>query len=144
MGRKPRLSHPFHSYDDILCRPEKIQTTLETFPPQMEQLAQTLVSHKVEKIMLSGMGSSLTLAVSAAHSIWRLAGLPADWIDSSEALLSHPVFNYRHTVVIGLSASGNTIETIEHIRACRQGGAFTLAFVNKDNTLSTHIMIALW
>jgi glucosamine--fructose-6-phosphate aminotransferase (isomerizing) len=137
MGRKPRLTHPFHSYDDILCQPEKIQTTLEIFPTQMEQLAQTLIRHKVENILFSGMGSSLTLAVSAAHSMWHLAGLPAAWIDSSEALLSHPVFNYRHTVVIGLSASGNTIETIEHIRACRQSGAFALAFVNKDNTRLT-------
>jgi glucosamine--fructose-6-phosphate aminotransferase (isomerizing) len=105
----------------------------------VEKLASEIIRRNIRRIIFSGVGSSFHVGASAAHAFWRLTGLPVEYVQSAEALSSHQVFEYDHTVVIGLSASGNTLETVQHLKAVREAGAYTVAGVNLDNTRLTEV-----
>jgi len=134
LGREPRTAHPFWTYEDILCQPEKLEATLAVPQDRFKVMAQLLIERGVRRLLFSGVGSSLNLAMAAAHAFWQIASLPAGWIDSSEALIGDEVLDTEGLAVIGLSASGNTLETVEHIRASRAKGCLTLAFVCTPDT----------
>lgn len=134
LNRAPRQQHPYWSFDDIRMQPERIRAVLELPEQQFEELADILTARFTERFLFCGVGSSLNLAMSAAHAMWRIAARPAGWQDSSEALLGEAVLESQGTAVIGLSASGNILEVVEHIRKARLEGALTLAFVNQDQT----------
>ncbi|MBN1266085.1 MAG: SIS domain-containing protein [Anaerolineales bacterium] len=134
LGREPRTTHPFWTYEDIFCQPEKLEATLAVPDERFKEIAQKLKKKGIRRLLFSGVGSSLNLAMAAAHAFWQIASFPADWVDSSEALIGDMVLDTEGLAVVGLSASGNTLETVEHIRACREKGCLTLAFVNTTDT----------
>jgi glucosamine--fructose-6-phosphate aminotransferase (isomerizing) len=138
LNRQPRTKHPFHAYEDILRQPEMVKGTIEAFAEVVPKMSQAALERNFQRVLFTGVGASYHLAASAAHAMWGIAGLPAEYVESSEALLSHVVFKYDDSLVIGLSASGNTVETVEHLQEARKSGAFTLAFTNLDNTRLTH------
>lgn len=134
LGREPRSAHPFWTHEDIHCQPEKMEATLSVPPDRFQEMARILVERGTRRILFSGVGSSLNVAAAAAHAFWQTAGFPAHWVDSSEALLGEAALDTEGLAVVGLSASGNTLATVEHIRACRARGCLTLAFVNTPDT----------
>jgi glucosamine--fructose-6-phosphate aminotransferase (isomerizing) len=137
LKREPRQSHPFAIYEDIQRQPELIGRALQELGGRVQQLAEEMVQRDIRRVLLSGVGSSFHVGGSAAHAFWRLAGLPAEFVQSAEALFAEQVFDYDRTLVIGLSASGNTVETVQHLQATRTAGAHTLACVNLDHTRLT-------
>jgi glucosamine--fructose-6-phosphate aminotransferase (isomerizing) len=139
LNRAPRSEHPFNIYDDIKRQPELVAETLQTFQNVASNMADEIVGRGLRRILLTGIGASYHLAASAAHALWNLSGFQVEYVDSAEAILSHIEYDYRDMAVIGLSASGNTIEAVEHLRMCREAGAYTLAFVNFDSTRLTEV-----
>jgi glucosamine--fructose-6-phosphate aminotransferase (isomerizing) len=131
---EPRHQHPFWIYDSILKQCRLAGASLEIIPPIAEQMAAAFVAKGKKRILFSGIGASFHLAASAAHLFGEVTGLQADFIDSSEALLSDLPYEYADALVVGLSASGNTLEAVEHLRKARESGALTAAFVNLDHT----------
>jgi glucosamine--fructose-6-phosphate aminotransferase (isomerizing) len=139
LKREPRQSHPFTIYEDIQRQPELIARTLQELDGRVQQLAEEMVQRDIRRVVLSGVGSSFHVGASAAHAFWRLAGLPAEFVQSAEAVFAEQVFDYDRTLVIGLSASGNTVETVQHLQATRAAGAHTLACANLDHTRLTAV-----
>lgn len=137
LGREPRREHPFHVYEDIYRQPELVAAALGAVSGPARRMAESFVGHELQRVLFSGVGASYHLAASAAHALWEISRLPAEYVESSEALLSGAVFDYPGSLVVGLSASGNTIETVQHLQAAREGGAFTVAFTNLDRTRLT-------
>ena len=138
LNRQPRTGHPFHTYDDILRQPDLVRSTIEASSEVVPMMAKAALDKGIQRVLFTGVGASYHLAASAAHAIWLITQIPAEYVESSEALLAQTVFDYEQSLVIGLSASGNTIETVEHLREAREAGAYTLAFTNLDNTRLTH------
>lgn len=139
LDREPRTRHPFHCYDDILRQPVLVGETLKGATSAVEEMAHTIARSSRRRFVFTGIGTSFHLAMSATHMIWRLAGLPAQWMDSSEALAAEAVFDYQEMIFVGLSASGNTAETVDHLRRAREAGALTMAIANRDNTRLTAV-----
>jgi glucosamine--fructose-6-phosphate aminotransferase (isomerizing) len=138
LNRHPRRSHPFHIYEDILRQPDLVRGALEASADSAPRMVKAALEQGIQRVLFTGVGASYHLAASAAHAIWRISRLPTEYVESSEALLSQAVFDYERTLVIGLSASGNTVEAVEHLQQAREAGAWTLAFTNLDNTRLTH------
>lgn len=139
LKRQPRSEHPFHTYEDILRQPDLVRGALEASMDAAPRMVRATLGRGIQRVLFTGVGASYDLAASAAHVFWSICGLPAEYVESSEALLSQVIFDWEQTLVIGLSASGNTVETVEHLRQAREAGAWTLAFTNLDNTRLTQI-----
>ena len=84
---------------------------------------------KANKVVLLGQGTALHSAMVGEYIFEQLAGIPAEVDYASEFRYRNPIVE-EGTVVIAISQSGETLDTLEAMREARQRGALTLGLVN--------------
>ncbi|MFI5236202.1 MAG: glutamine--fructose-6-phosphate transaminase (isomerizing), partial [Gemmatimonadales bacterium] len=84
---------------------------------------------KFDRIVITACGTSWHSAIIGEYLIEELARLPVEVEYASEFRYRNPVVDER-TLVIGISQSGETADTLAAIREAKQRGARTVGFVN--------------
>ena len=106
--------------------------TLEDFTMSDEALA------AVERIVLVGMGTSLHAAMIGRYWIESLARIPCETDNSSEFRYRDPLID-RRTLVISVSQSGETADTLAAMEAVRGKCAGQLTICNEEGAQATRI-----
>ncbi len=83
----------------------------------------------LHRIVILSAGTSYHAAVAARYAIEEWARLPVEHDIASEWIYRNPVLD-RETLVIGISQSGETRDTIEAMKLAREMGARTVAITN--------------
>ncbi len=83
----------------------------------------------VDKVVLVACGSSYHAALVGKYAIERYARLSCEVDIASEFRYRDPVLDSR-TLAVGVSQSGETIDTLQALREARKGGAKVLAVSN--------------
>lgn len=83
----------------------------------------------VERVVLVAAGTASYAATVGEALLERLGRVPAEVVVASEFRYQEPVVDAR-TLVIAVSQSGETIDTLEALREGRRRGARTLAILN--------------
>lgn len=83
----------------------------------------------VNKIVITACGSAYYAGCSAKYTIEKLCRIPVQVELASELRYSEPLID-KHTLLIVLSQSGETADTIAAMKECQRLGAKTLAIVN--------------
>ena len=83
----------------------------------------------VDKVVVVACGSSYHAGMVAKYAIERWARLPTEVEIASELRYREPVLHER-TLVVGVSQSGETLDTLEALREARRAGARTLVVSN--------------
>jgi glutamine---fructose-6-phosphate transaminase (isomerizing) len=83
----------------------------------------------VDKVVLVACGSSYHAGMVAKYAVERWARLPAEVEIASELRYREPVLHER-TLVVGVSQSGETLDTLEALREARRAGARTVVVSN--------------
>ncbi|MBR2805258.1 MAG: glutamine--fructose-6-phosphate transaminase (isomerizing) [Oscillospiraceae bacterium] len=83
----------------------------------------------INKIVITACGSAYYAGCSGKYAIERLCRIPVEVHLASELRYSDPLID-EHTLVIVISQSGETADTIAALKECRARGAKTLAVVN--------------
>ena len=100
---------------------------------------------KIRKIVITACGSAYYAGCSGKYVIEKLARIPVEVELASELRYSDPLID-EHTLLIVISQSGETADTIAAMKECKARGARTLAIVNvvgstvatlADNTVYT-------
>jgi glucosamine--fructose-6-phosphate aminotransferase (isomerizing) len=84
---------------------------------------------KVERIVITACGTSWHSGLIGEYMLEELARLPVEVEYASEFRYRNPVVDDR-TLVIGVSQSGETADTLAAIREAKQRGARTIGVVN--------------
>ena len=92
----------------------------------------------VERIVLVGMGTSLHAAMIGRYWIESLARIPCETDNSSEFRYREPLIN-RRTLVISVSQSGETADTLAAMEAVRGKCAGQLTICNEEGAQATRI-----
>jgi glucosamine--fructose-6-phosphate aminotransferase (isomerizing) len=101
---------------------------------------------RVRRVVLVACGTSYHAALVGRIMIERLAGLPAEVAVASEFRYSDLVLG-QETLVVAISQSGETADTVGAVKAARQRGASALSITNvvgsaiareSDGVLYTH------
>ncbi|MFZ4772475.1 MAG: glutamine--fructose-6-phosphate transaminase (isomerizing) [Chlamydiia bacterium] len=132
--------YPHYLLKEICEQPNAIRRTLEgrydienqkillDLPPSFHNLIP-----KIERIFLIGCGTSYHVACIAAHFIEEMIQIPAQAYIASEfrykELLTSP-----NTLVLAISQSGETADTIGAIREAKLTGAKILSITNTANS----------
>ena len=87
----------------------------------------------VERIVLLGMGSSLHAAMIGRYWIESLARIPCQTDNSSEFRHRDPLID-RRTLVISVSQSGETADTLAAMEVAGKRGAGQLAICNEESS----------
>ena len=84
---------------------------------------------KIRKIVITACGSAYYAGCSGKYVIEKLARIPVEVELASELRYSDPLID-EHTLLIVISQSGETADTIAAMKECKARGARTLAIVN--------------
>ena len=83
----------------------------------------------MHKIVITACGSAYYAGCAGRYALERLCRIPVTTELASELRYSDPLID-AHTLVIVISQSGETADTIAALRECKAKGARTLAIVN--------------
>lgn len=83
----------------------------------------------IQKILITACGSAYYAGCAGKYTIEKLCHLPVQTEFASELRYSAPLVD-EHTLLIVLSQSGETADTIAAMKECRSRGAKILAIVN--------------
>ena len=83
----------------------------------------------VNKILITACGSAYYAGCAAKYAIEKLCRVPVICELASELRYSDPLID-KHTLLIVLSQSGETADTIAAMKECKNRGAKTIAIVN--------------
>ena len=84
---------------------------------------------QINKIVITACGSAYYAGCAAKYAIEKLCHIPVITELASELRYSDPLID-EHTLLIVLSQSGETADSIAAMRECKNRGARTLAIVN--------------
>ncbi|MBQ9635767.1 MAG: glutamine--fructose-6-phosphate transaminase (isomerizing), partial [Acidaminococcaceae bacterium] len=83
----------------------------------------------IRKIIITACGSAYYAGCSGKYAIEKLCRIPVEVELASEIRYSYPIID-EHTLLIVISQSGETADTIAALKECKARGAKTLAIVN--------------
>lgn len=83
----------------------------------------------INKIMITACGSAYYAGFAAKHTIEKLCRIPVQVELASELRYGEPLID-EHTLLIVLSQSGETADTIAAMKECQKQGAKALSIVN--------------
>lgn len=83
----------------------------------------------IRKIVITACGSAYYAGCAGKYALEKLTGIPVETELASELRYSDPLID-EHTLVIVISQSGETADTIAAMKECRAKGARVLAIVN--------------
>lgn len=85
--------------------------------------------HQVRRIILIACGTASYAALTGKYAFERLAGIPTEVDVASEFRYRDPIID-DHTLVFGISQSGETADTLAALREAKRKGAFVRGIVN--------------
>ena len=116
---------------EIMEQKHTIKRAIETNKEAITKLANLI--NKKKKVYFIGCGTSAFVGQSSKYIFHDIANLKTDFEISSE-FKSIQNFIDKDTIVIGLSQSGETIDTIEALEIAKSKGATTACIVNNENS----------
>ncbi|PIT86987.1 MAG: glutamine--fructose-6-phosphate transaminase (isomerizing), partial [Candidatus Magasanikbacteria bacterium CG10_big_fil_rev_8_21_14_0_10_43_6] len=84
---------------------------------------------QVNRIILIACGTASYAAMVGKYAFERLAGIPTEVDVASEFRYRDPIID-KHTLVFGISQSGETADTLAALREAKRKGAFVRGIVN--------------
>ena len=119
---------------EIIEQPRAMKATIaprikdgEIILDETELTADYLTS--INKIVITACGSAYYAGCAGKYAIEKLCRIPVQVELASELRYSDPLID-EHTLLIVLSQSGETADTIAAMKECKNRGATTLAVVN--------------
>jgi glucosamine--fructose-6-phosphate aminotransferase (isomerizing) len=131
-----RSGYPHFMLKEIMEQPEAIRNTLrgrlldDGGTAKLDGL--NIPGHqllKIERIVITACGTSWHSALIGEYMLEELARIPVEVEYASEFRYRSPVLNER-TLVIGISQSGETADTLAALREAKERRARTLGIVN--------------
>ncbi len=127
--------YPHFMLKEIHEQPSAVGAALRIYPEDIAKLAEMI--QRAERVYLAGAGTSLHAAMVGEYWFSQLAGKCVIAIDSSE--LENKAVVDPSTLVVGITQSGETYDTLAALRFARAKGAATAAIVNVIGSTATRI-----
>ncbi|HEV8547844.1 MAG TPA: glutamine--fructose-6-phosphate transaminase (isomerizing), partial [Polyangiaceae bacterium] len=86
-------------------------------------------ARSIERVCFVACGTSYHATIAGRYWVEQLARLPAQTEIASEVRMRSPVFTPRD-LVVAVSQSGETVDTLAAVRTAREAGAYVLAVAN--------------
>ncbi len=93
---------------------------------------------RLRRVVLIGMGTSVYSAMVGRYYFERFAGLPAEVDDAAEFRYRQPVLD-EHTLVISISQSGETVDTLAAMDEARRAGCLQITLCNTPGAQTTRV-----
>jgi glutamine---fructose-6-phosphate transaminase (isomerizing) len=130
---------------EIAEQPESILNTLRgraVFSESRVELEDVNLSaeqaRRITRVVLVGMGTSLHAAMVGRYYVERIAGIPAEVDNASELRYRQPIIG-PETLLVSLSQSGETVDTLAAMEEARTKGCLQVAICNVVGSQATRV-----
>lgn len=127
---------------EIYEQPHKLRVTYQKYVRgetiDLQDYIRTTGLADINRIIIIACGTSWHAGLVGEYWLESLLGIPVEVEYASEFRYRHPVVD-QQTLVIAISQSGETADTVAAIREARQGGARILAICNVPGSTITQI-----
>ena len=138
-----KMGYKHFMLKEIYEQPDVIRQTLSgrllsaSVPIKLDEVKLTKEYLKdLNRIQIIACGTSLHAALIGKHLIEELIGIPVDIEASSEYIYRRTISN-KNSLVIGVSQSGETADTLTALRQAKAEGAHILVITNRpDSTMA--------
>lgn len=133
--------YPFYMEKEIMEQPTVITKTIESrikddMPDFSAEQVDDSIFTECDNITVIACGTAMHAGLIGKYLIERTCGVPVTVNMASEYMYNDPIINDR-TLVICVSQSGETIDTLEALKYARSKGAKSLSIVNvKGSTIA--------
>lgn len=120
---------------EIFEEPQKVQDTINAYVDENnnikfnENVLNADYIKKIDNIVILGCGSAFHVGCSLATIFEKLTKIPTHAEIASEFRYKNPILT-RHTLVISISQSGETADTLAGINLAKSAGLTTLSIIN--------------
>jgi glucosamine--fructose-6-phosphate aminotransferase (isomerizing) len=118
--------YPDYMLKEIYEQPQSIRNVLQIDPAEIERMARKI--HEGSRVYLIGVGTTYYVALLGEYYLSKFSGIFAPAISSDE--FPHLAQADGDSVVLAVSQSGETYDTIQALKHSRRMGAKTLGIVN--------------
>lgn len=115
--------------DDIYCSLEKTKTMLDG--KSLSKCCKSILASN--NIVIFGLGNSASIAMDAAHKMFRL-GLNAHAFTDNHMQAIAASHTDKNSVVICISHSGRTKDVVQAMQIAKENGATTVAITNFEKS----------
>lgn len=129
-AKEVRRAHPYLLIEELRKQPAQWLEILHNLRPAIEAVANAIVARETKEIIFIGCGSAFFTAIHGEFVVERLSGIRCRALESFELLHYFPEADPAHTVVVGHSGTGGSIETRDALQRARKLGYLTVAIVN--------------
>ncbi len=112
-----------YTWQEIISQPETWRATLENFIAGQAVLKSFLERADFDRILVIGCGSTHYLAQTAAMTLVHSVGIPSRALPSSELWLYPNTIPTSRTLLVAISRSGTTTETLRALERFSQAKA---------------------
>jgi glucosamine--fructose-6-phosphate aminotransferase (isomerizing) len=91
---------------------------------------------EIDRVVMVACGTAYHAGLLGKHAIEKLARIPVEVVIASEYRYADPIGD-NHTLVVAISQSGETTDTLAAVQAARGFGASVLAVTNSRGSLIT-------
>ncbi len=133
--------YPFYMEKEIMEQPDAISRTVDprlvgdTIDFSADQIPDELLT-ECKRICIIACGTAMHAGLVGKSLIQRRLGIKVEVEIASEFLYTHPVIE-EGTLVVAVSQSGETIDTLEALKYAQKEGAKALAIVNvKESSIA--------
>ena len=126
--------YPHFMLKEIMEQPGAVRTTIapriKNGTVEFEELGALLPELPgIRKIIITACGSAYYAGCAGKYALEQLCHIPVEVALASELRYANPLTD-EHTLLIVISQSGETADTIAALKECKSRGAKTLAIVN--------------
>ncbi len=129
--------YPHFMLKEIYEQPDAIASTLSGSMPEIESLSSVLLDH--ERIFLVGMGTSYHSALFGKYILQRVLGITPIVEEASEFRYWYDGLLNEDDLVIAITQSGETADTLAAIRLAKKSGASVMSIVNVVGSMATRL-----
>ena len=126
-----------YMFKEIMEQPDAVRRTIlphiKNGRVELDELLPPEQAKSVDRIFIVACGSSYHVGVIAKYNIEKTARIPVEVVLASEFRYCDPIVDER-TLVILISQSGETADTLEALNEAKRLGGQTLAIVNVEGS----------
>lgn len=129
-----KAGYPFYMEKEICEQPTVIDKTIrsrikDNMPDFNAENIDERIFERCESISVIACGTAMHAGLIGKHLIEKYCRVPVTVYMASEYMYSDPIINDK-TLVVCVSQSGETIDTLEALKYAKSKGAMTLSIVN--------------
>lgn len=133
-----KCGYEHYMFKEIMEQPDAIRRTIAQFITDDNRADLSSVLDRdyirgIDRVYIVACGSSYHVGVIAKYNIEKLSRKPVEVTLASEFRYCDPILTPR-TLVICISQSGETADTLEALNATKGSGAVTLSIVNVEGS----------